>query len=260
MRQDDRQPFVEALERARFRAFPRGEFVDQESLMTASEILLLAERAGVTRDCQVLDVCCGMAGPGRLLVAQTGCGYLGLDYSQSALDLAVRRADEAGLKCRFECHHVPPFPPDCSAEVVMLLETMLAFEDKPGLLREISRVLPMGGRLALTFEEGQPLTPQESLEMPDSDTVWLTPLTEMESMLEQAGLRVRWREDRSQSHLEVVCSLIEAFREDSLRISSQIGGTALDELLAAHRLWADWLNRGRVRKFALVGEKVAPAR
>jgi|BarGraNGADG00212_1021973.scaffolds.fasta_scaffold84528_2 hypothetical protein len=30
-----------------------------------------------------------------------------------------------------------------------------------------------------------------------------------------------------------------------------------DELLAAHRLWSDWLREGRVRKIAFVAEKQA---
>ena len=35
-----------------------------------------------------------------------------------------------------------------------------------------------------------------------------------------------------------------------------IGRRALDELLAAHRLWSEWLATGRVRKIALVAERV----
>jgi hypothetical protein len=35
----------------------------------------------------------------------------------------------------------------------------------------------------------------------------------------------------------------------------EIGRRALDELLAAHRLWIEWLDAGRVRKLALVAER-----
>jgi hypothetical protein len=31
----------------------------------------------------------------------------------------------------------------------------------------------------------------------------------------------------------------------------------VDELLAAHRLWVEWLDEGRVRKLALVSERPA---
>lgn len=37
--------------------------------------------------------------------------------------------------------------------------------------------------------------------------------------------------------------------------TAQIGLRALEELLAVHRLWSDWLREGRVRKLAVVAEK-----
>ena len=91
--------------------------------------------------------------------------------------------------------------------------------------------------------------------MPDADTVWLTPLEEMRTLLERAGLIVRWQDDCSLSHRAVAESLIDAFAADATAIAAQIGRRALDELLAAHRLWSDWLGTGRVRKIALVAEK-----
>ena len=50
-------------------------------------------------------------------------------------------------------------------------------------------------------------------------------------------------------------SLIDAFAADATDIAAQIGRQALEELLAAHRLWSDWLREGRVRKIAFVAEK-----
>ena len=51
-------------------------------------------------------------------------------------------------------------------------------------------------------------------------------------------------------------SLISAFTADAAAITAQVGERALDDLLAAHRLWSDWLGCGRVRKLAFVAEKV----
>jgi hypothetical protein len=94
--------------------------------------------------------------------------------------------------------------------------------------------------------------------MPDADTVWLTPLDEMHKVLLQAGLVVRWQEDWSPSHRAVAESLIDAFAADAADIAARIGRRALDELLAAHRLWSEWLATGRVRKIALVAERRVP--
>jgi SAM-dependent methyltransferase len=252
MKQDHRAPFVQALDRARATAYPPGEFVGQESFMHASEIRALARRAGIDTGTSVLDLCCGVAGPGRLITAELGCNYVGVDYSASAIEIARARA--GGLSCDFIAARIPPIPTG-RFDVVLLLETMLAFADKASLVEEISRALRAGGRFGFTFEEGLPLTETERVRMPDADTVWLTPLWDMRAYLERAGLHLRWIEDESRSHRVIADSLIQAFTADADEIAAQIGHRALDELLAAHKLWSDWLRNGRVRKLAIVADK-----
>jgi SAM-dependent methyltransferase len=249
MRQDDRAPFDRALRRARVSAYAPGEFVGQEGFMTAGEIHALAAQAGIGPEVTVLDLCSGTAGPGRLIKRELGCVYLGVDESASAVALARERAGD--LPCRFTIARVPPVPAG-SFDVVLLLETMLAFEDKDALVREITGALRPGGRFAFTLEEGQPLTTAERAAMPDSDTVWLAPLDEMITVLERAGLVITWQEDHSRAHGVMAEALAGAFAADADDIAAQIGRRALDELLAAHRLWIEWLRQGRVRKLALV--------
>jgi SAM-dependent methyltransferase len=252
VRQDDRAPFVRALERARQAAYTVGEYAGQESFMTAGEIRELAARAGIRQSASVLDLCCGVAGPGRLLARELGCTYLGVDSSASAVEIARERAQ--GLPCRFEVAEVPPLPAG-TFDVVLLLETMLAFRDKRPLVDGTARALTPGGRFAFTLEEGPPLNEVERGQMPDADTVWLTPLDEMHALLGRAGLAVRWQEDRTAAHRATAESLIQAYTADATAIAATIGRCALDELLAAHRLWRDWLETGRVRKLAIVAEK-----
>jgi SAM-dependent methyltransferase len=252
VKQDERAPFDQALRRAREAAYDPGEYVEQESFMRAGEILELAERAGIAPGVSVLDLCCGVAGPGRFVTRELGCSYLGVDSSAGAVGIARERAGDLG--CRFEVAQVPPLPPG-TFDVVLLLETMLAFPDKGRLVEEISHALPVGGRFAFTLEEGEPLTDPERARMPDADTVWLVPLDEMHTLLERHGLAVRWEDDWSGSHRAVAESLIDAFAADGADIASRLGRRALDDLLDAHRLWGDWLETGRVRKIALVAER-----
>jgi sarcosine/dimethylglycine N-methyltransferase len=150
---------------------------------------------------------------------------------------------------------VPPVPPG-DFDVVLLLETMLAFPEKEPLLREISGALTAGGRFACTFEAGPPLTEAERGQMPDADTVWLTPVDEMLGLLDRVGLLVRRQEDHTEAHAATAEALTEAFAADADEIAAQIGDQALEELLRAHRLWSDWMRSGRVGKVALVAEKV----
>src|SRR3954469_21628047 len=252
MRQDDRARFDRALQRARTSAYAPGEFVGQESFVTAGEVRDLGVRAGIGAGASVLDLCCGVAGRGRFLPRGLACTYLGVDANASAVAIARERAGD--LPCRFSVAEIPPLPSG-PFDVVLLLETMLAFEDKDALLSEIFPVLGPGGRFVFTLEEGQPLTAAERAAMPAADTVRLVPLDEMRAILERAGLAVTWQEDHSGAHRAVAAALADAFAADAGEIAAQIGRRALDDLLAAHRLWIEWLDAGRVRKLAVVAER-----
>jgi SAM-dependent methyltransferase len=245
-----------ALDRARATAYPAGEYVGQESFMRAGEVRALAHQARIRPGVSVLDLCCGVAGPGRMITAESGCRYLGVDHSASSL--AAARELAGNLPCRFEEAHLPPLPTGCF-EVVLLLETMLAFPDKEALASEVARVLEPGGRFAFTVEEGRPLTQPERARMPGADTVWLIELAELTGVLRGAGLTVTWRQDCSSSHHAIATALHRRYDADSSQIADQIGTQATAELITAHRLWSDWLGSGRVRKFAIVAEKQWPS-
>jgi SAM-dependent methyltransferase len=220
--------------------------------MGATEIRQLAQRARIGNDTSVLDLCCGVGGPGRLMAAELRCPYLGVDYSTSAIEIA---RDAAGaLPCRFAQAHVPPLP-DGRFEVVLLLETMLAFPEKGALFSEVAHVLVPGGRFACTVEEGRPLTVRERAEMPDADTVWLIGLEDMTSLLGEVGLSVTWLQECTAAHQATAAALLQSFRTHSDEMAGLIGTQALDDLISAHQLWSDWLDSGRVRKFALVANK-----
>jgi len=233
-------------------AYPEGEFVGQESFMTAAEIRALAVRAGIGPGAAVLDLCCGIAGPGRFVTRELGCAYLGVDASPSAVAIARELAGDLG--CRFAVARIPPLPAG-PFDVVLLLETMLAFQDKDVLNRAVAAALRPGGRFAFTLEEGAPLTAAERAAMPDADTVWLAPLEQMTASLERAGLIVTGQEDHTGAHRATAQALAAAFAADAEDIAAQVGRRALDELLAAHRLWIDWLGAGRVRKLAVVATR-----
>ena len=81
-------------------AFGPDEYVEQESFIRASEIRKLAEHAAVGRGVSVLDLCCGVGGPGRFLTRELGCDYLGVDASASAVAVARERAARPALPLR----------------------------------------------------------------------------------------------------------------------------------------------------------------
>jgi ubiquinone/menaquinone biosynthesis C-methylase UbiE len=226
--------------------------VGQESFMRAGEVRQLAQQARVGPGVSVLDLCCGVAGPGRMITAESGCYYLGVDHSASSLATAQELA--GNLPCRFEQAHLLPLP-EGRFEVVLLLETMLAFPDKDALVGEVVRVLEPGGRFAFTVEEGRPLAQQERVQMPGANTVWPIELAELTAVLRNAGLTVIWRQEYSSSHHAIATALLRCYRADAPQIAGEIGTQATADLITAHQLWSDWLGSGRVRKFAMVAGK-----
>ncbi len=220
--------------------------------MRAAEVRRLAHQAGVGPGVSVLDLCCGVAGPGRMIAAESGCRYLGVDHCASAL--ATARQLAGNLPCRFEQAHLPPLP-EGRFEVIFLLETMLAFPDKDALMGAVACGLERGGRFAFTVEEGRPLTERERARMPGADTVWPVELARLTGVLRDAGLTVTWRRECTASHHAIATALLRCYRADSPRIAAQIGTQAAAELIAAHQLWRDWLGSRRVRKFAMVAKK-----
>src|SRR5712692_10283714 len=85
--------------------------------MRASEVRTLAHQTRIGPGISVLDLCCGVAGPGRMITAESECRYLGVDHSASALATAQELA--GNLPCRFEQAHLPPVP-EGRFEVVLL--------------------------------------------------------------------------------------------------------------------------------------------
>jgi SAM-dependent methyltransferase len=231
-------------------AFAPGEYVEQQSFMRATEVREVAERAGIGPGVSVLDLCCGVAGPGRFITRELGCDYLGVDASARAIDIASARA--RGLPCRFEVGRVPPLPAG-RFDVVLLFETMLAFRDKAALVEAVSAALVPGGRFAFTLEEGAPLSAGERAAMPNADTVWPIPIDEMIGLLDAVGLRVTWQADLSASHRATAAALADVYAANGPAVAAEIGQEGLDELLTSHRLWSDWLASGRVRKLTFLG-------
>ncbi len=162
-------------------------------MSSADEILWLARWAGVGPG----------SGAGPLLRCRRartahhrdlGGTYLGVDQDAGAVGLARARADGLSLPVRGRGGATGgaggPF------DVVLLLETMLAFRDKKALLLGVSTALVPGGRFAFTLEEGQPLTAGGAgRELPAADTVWPVPLPVLVGLLADVGLRVGWLQE-----------------------------------------------------------------
>jgi sarcosine/dimethylglycine N-methyltransferase len=247
-----------ALRPAHVQAHRAGEYVGQESFISAGEILDLARASGVDARTRMLDLCCGSGGPALHLARQTGCRLVGVDRSPEAIYLARASAERQGLDHRASFIIADALCPPIDAasfDAVLLYETMLAFEDKRRLLRVVRELLRPGGRFGLTLEEGQPLSGAERRRVPEGEDVWLVPEREFRVLLNAADFQIRLMEDHTSAHAEVARRLAAAFRRDRAAIVAAVGAEAYNELVMAHERWAEWLNARRVRKLAVVAQR-----
>jgi ubiquinone/menaquinone biosynthesis C-methylase UbiE len=144
-----------ALHPAHTQAHRDGEYVGQESFISAREILELARAAGADARSRVLDLCCGSGGPALHLARQAGCRIVGVDRSSEAIHLARTSAEHQGLDRRatFIVAEALCSPMDAASfDAILMYETMLAFEDKRRLVRVVRRLLRPGGRFGVTLE------------------------------------------------------------------------------------------------------------
>lgn len=99
----------------------------------------------------VVDAGCGVGGAAIDVAASTGARVLGLTISPVQVEIATRRALDAGVadQARFEkadCSDALPCD-DASVDAVLTIEAACHFADKRRFLAECRRVLKPGGRL-----------------------------------------------------------------------------------------------------------------
>lgn len=103
---------------------------------------------------RVLDVCCGSGAsaiPAALQVGSTGY-VLGVDIAESLLELGRKKSQEQGLdNIEFRCGDFEHLGlPDHSFDAIVCVFGIFFVPDMVVAVRELLRMLPRGGKLAIT--------------------------------------------------------------------------------------------------------------
>lgn len=122
---------------------------------------LVAQRVSLDGASRVLDVGCGMGGPGRYLADHFGSIVIGIDLLPERIKAAATLTETVGLANRVTYRQADatdlPFS-DAAFDQAWMLDVSIHIADKVPLFRELARVLKPHGLLVMHEQMG-PLPP-----------------------------------------------------------------------------------------------------
>ena len=164
----------------------------------------LAGAAGFANGMHILDVGCGLGGPTRFVAATHGCRVTGIDLTADFVQSAQSLAAKVGLSELVGYRQASaldlPFA-DAGFDGAWSQHVQMNIADKPGLYREIARVLKPGARFAvydiLAGPAGPPHYPCPWAPQPEIS--FLIEPAPWRALLEASGFEIEhWRDPSSE--------------------------------------------------------------
>jgi ubiquinone/menaquinone biosynthesis C-methylase UbiE len=114
------------------------------SFVTNTDLLSIVEHINVGPGKTFIDLGCGSGGPGLWIAQQTGANYLGIDFSQNALEKANQRISEFELNgtAKFQLGDITALElPENSFDGAISLDVISFIPDTSAAISEIARIL-----------------------------------------------------------------------------------------------------------------------
>jgi ubiquinone/menaquinone biosynthesis C-methylase UbiE len=190
----------------------------------------------------LLDLACGQGGPGLWLAERTGCGLVGVDFSEAGLQVARERAEGLlpGPRTRFQRGDLAATGlEDSSVDGVWCGDAFFFASDLVEALGEVRRVLRPGGRLVTTV----------CVSLDDQPSAH--PL-DWRPLLRQVGLRPL-RQQETPHDREHATATYAAWIANEAELRAELPDRAVDELIDEARSVGGRL--ARMRRVLVVAER-----
>jgi len=172
-----------------FRGFFRDVFGDDYAeevghtgFLTKTDLRNLVTHLGLSKENSLVDLACGLGGPGLWVARETGTRLDGIDISSTAIEKARQRIAEFGLTGRAE-FRVGDFAatglPSDHFDGAMSVDSLYLVPDQTGAVHETARLLRRGARFVFTTWE---------VDLPSM-------IHDYRPLLEKAGFAVQHRDE-----------------------------------------------------------------
>lgn len=219
----------------------------------------IADLLQLSQDSNILDVGGGAGWPTLFLCSLTAGQFVILDPTETAIELARRRAEEDNLCSRVStiCGSGTAIPfPDKSFDFVIHADVLCCMPEKFELLRECHRVAKASAKMH--FSVIRPATDLSTAEYEEVLSVG-PPFVEVDGsypeLVQKAGWTITVCQDLSEEYLSTMSSLVKYLTENAELLSAAIGQEDYDQMLSHRSNQLTLIENGLLRRDVFIANK-----
>jgi SAM-dependent methyltransferase len=220
-----------------------------------------SEYASLAADDVVLDLGCGLGGPGRYLLDRFGCAIVGVDLLPLRIEMAQSLAELTHTNDRTTYRVADATALDfdtASFAQVWMLDVGIHIRNKHALFGEIARVLEPGGLLVMHEQTG-PL-PNASIFPAKRQAPYIAPsLPQLIRYVESTGLRMLTWRDTSDRVIDYFEGIVAMLTSDAEPAADALDRQLRDSGSAILRGYIEALTNHGGRTGVLVARRTTPA-
>ncbi|UCF13734.1 MAG: methyltransferase domain-containing protein [Thermoplasmatales archaeon] len=226
------------------------------------ETTILANKANITKEKTILDVCSALGGPVRHLAKDYGCKIVGLDATQKMIDEAIKRTknEPNSNLITYKLGNALDIPYKAETfDVVWGQDAWCYITDKNKFISEACRVLKPNGIIA--FTDWLQVGNMSEKEWIDLNSFMAFPYMETlegyEEILKNTGFRIIESEDLSQD-FAMHCHKYQTILRNNLKndVIKNYGPEMFDAADNGLNLWVQAADSGKVGRGRIIAKRI----